>query len=200
MFFLCGIDEAGRGPLAGPVTAACVCLPHDFDGAQIHDSKELSEREREELFPLITASALAFSVVSIGPRRIELFNILACTKLAMRLAAQRVAYQLSDKCIGARPFFLVDGNASLGTSLEHETIVKGDSKIVSIGAASILAKVSRDRMMELFEKKYPGYGLAKHKGYGTPAHRESIRVLGPSRIHRRTFAGVREFAASRPEL
>ncbi len=191
-FFVCGIDEAGRGPLAGPVTAACVCLPHDFEEPTCVDSKKLTEKSRERLYSVITRVAIAYAVVSVGPRRIERWNILESTKEAMRLAARRVSYRLHALHPEARPYFLVDGNATLGTTLLHETIVRGDDRIVAISAASILAKVSRDRLMCLLDARYPGFGLGAHKGYGTVTHRERIKELGPCRIHRRTFMGVRE--------
>jgi ribonuclease HII len=192
--FVAGIDEAGRGPLAGPVTAACVCLPHDYSNPEISDSKKLSAEKREKLYEEIVRAALAFSAVSVGPRRIEHLNILRATKLSMQLAAARVAAQLRrGRRRRAKVYYLVDGNAPLATSLAHETIIKGDEKIQAIGAASIIAKVTRDRLMRLLDGVYPGYGFSEHKGYGTELHRSRIASLGPSRIHRRSFAGVREF-------
>lgn len=193
--YLCGIDEAGRGPLAGPVTAAAVCLPTGFDADEMRDSKQLSAAERDRLFDVICKNALAYAVVSVGPRRIEAWNILEATKEAMRLAAARLTAQLLSRRKRARCYFLVDGNARLGTAPAHETIIKGDGRIRAIGAASILAKVTRDRLMERLEQRYPGFGFEQHKGYGTAMHRESIATLGPCRVHRRTFAGVREFCA-----
>ncbi len=198
-YLIAGIDEAGRGPLAGPVTAACVCLPEDYQNDRITDSKKLSPQTREELFPEIQREALAWAVVSVGPRRIETLNILAATKLAMRLAAERTVRRLDRR---RKPLFvhlLIDGNARLETSLSHETIVKGDEKILCIGAASILAKVVRDRLMQDLCKRYPGYEFSKHKGYGTEFHRGQIQAFGPSRAHRRTFAGVAEYVYSSPK-
>jgi ribonuclease HII len=191
--FLAGIDEAGRGPLAGPVTAACVCLPPKYKNKQIADSKMLSAETRAELYDEIAGSALAVAAVSVGPRRIDRMNILAATKLAMCLAAHRVTKQLERRSRAANVYFLIDGNASPATTLAHETIIKGDQKILAISAASIVAKVTRDRLMERLETYYPCYGFVEHKGYGTELHRARIAEHGPCRVHRRTFAGVREF-------
>lgn len=191
--YIAGIDEAGRGPLAGPVTAACVCFPTEYQNAQITDSKKLTEKAREDLFPEICEQALAWAFVSVGPRRIETLNILQATKLAMRLSAEKVYQQLVARRRGRRVHFLVDGNARMETKLSHEAIIKGDESVLAISAASILAKVSRDRLMKKICERYPGYGLSEHKGYGTAFHREKIRELGPTRVHRRSFAGVAEF-------
>ncbi len=187
-----GIDEAGRGPLAGPVTAAAVCLPPHYRNAAIGDSKALTAQIREELFPEIISVALAYSVVFIGPREIEQRNILQATRRAMYLAAGEVAAALSDR---GETYFLVDGTIRLDAPFRSEPIVKGDSKIFCISAASILAKVARDREMHRLDEEYPGYGLANHKGYGTPEHLRRISELGPCEIHRRTFAGVKEHFA-----
>ncbi|MFN8390068.1 MAG: ribonuclease HII [Bdellovibrionota bacterium] len=191
--FLAGIDEAGRGPLAGPVTAACVCLPPKYKNKRICDSKQLSAQNRDELFGEIADCALAFSAVSVGPKRIDRLNILAATKLAMCLAAARVTKLLQTRNTSAQVFFLIDGNASPATTLHHDTIIKGDQKILAIAAASIIAKVTRDRLMERLESFYPGYGFEEHKGYGTELHRSRIAEHGPCRAHRHSFAGVREF-------
>jgi len=193
--YLAGIDEAGRGPLAGPVTAACVCLPANFKSDEITDSKKLLPKKRAELFDVVCKSALAWSVVSVGPRRIESLNILQATKLAMRLCAERVRVQIKRLDGRAEPHFLVDGNAALETTLSHETIIKGDATVLAISAASIIAKVTRDRLMERLETRYPGYGFDVHKGYGTKFHCEKIRELGPSRVHRSTFSGVSDLLA-----
>ena len=183
-----GIDEAGRGPLAGPVTAACVVLPPGFADPRITDSKVVRPALRAELAKVIIDAALAYHIVSVGPRRIEKLNILQATILAMRLCAFRVSRLLADQDL----FFLVDGNRSIGNDLPHQTIIKGDAKEPAISAASILAKVTRDRIMERVDLHYPGYGFAAHKGYGAPAHLAHIAELGPCRIHRTTFAGVKE--------
>lgn len=192
-FYVLGIDEAGRGPLAGPVTAACVCLPAGYENSSIGDSKQLTEKKREELYGVIQRDALAWSVVSVGPRRIDSINILQATKLAMRLSGERVRKTLLSKNPEARTHFLIDGNGLLATELSQETIIKGDQRLLCIGAASILAKVTRDRLMESIAARYSEYGFSKHKGYGTEFHRQKIQELGPSKIHRWTFGGVVEF-------
>lgn len=191
--YIAGIDEAGRGPLAGPVTAACVCFRKGYRNKHICDSKQIVAEKREELFPVIQQQAIAWAIVSVGPRRIEKLNILQASKLAMRLAAEKVWRGLRFRDDNANVHFLVDGNARLETNLSHETIIKGDETKVAISAASILAKVTRDRLMASLDERYPGYGLVDHKGYATEFHRQKIRELGPSRIHRTTFAGVAEF-------
>lgn len=185
-----GIDEAGRGPLAGPVTAACVIFPAGYSNSQIGDSKKISPSVRKKLYEQITADALAFSIVSIGARRIDLVNILRATKLAMILSAKRAINDLRSRGIHDEVLLLIDGNQKLDTDLPQRTIIRGDATEISIGAASILAKVTRDRLMGVLDQKYPGYGLAGHKGYGTKTHLEQLRELGPSPIHRRSFAGV----------
>ena len=177
---ICGVDEAGRGPLAGPVVAAAVVFDESFADPAIKDSKALSSKQREKLFSHIQQSALAWSIVAVGPRRIDKLNILQATKLAMRLAVERVSADL----------VLVDGNQPIVTSIAQKTVVGGDRLHVQISAASILAKVWRDRLMHTLAQRYPGYGLEKHSGYPTAAHRAALQHLGPSRIHRRTFAGV----------
>ena len=191
--FVAGIDEAGRGPLAGPVTAACVCLPCGYKNPEIRDSKKLSTAKREELFDEILSASLAAAAVSVGPRRIECLNILGATKLAMQLAAVRVVGKLRSRYRSAKVYFLVDGNSPLETKLAHETIIKGDQKIQAISAASIIAKVTRDRVMDIMSLRYPEYGFLEHKGYGTKFHRLKIAEFGPSRAHRKTFAGVSEY-------
>lgn len=195
-FFLAGVDEAGRGPLAGPVTACCICLPPRFRDERVNDSKQLTHEMREELARKLERSALAFSVVSVGPRRIEQRNIRNATLDAMRRAASNVLTVIHRKNPNASIYLLVDGNMSLGNDLANEPIVDGDSRCFSISAASILAKVHRDRLMLALDKRYPGYGFAAHKGYGTAVHRECLRELGPTRVHRRTFAGVAEYFGS----
>ena len=191
--FVAGVDEAGRGPLAGPVTAGCVVLPAGYANSSIKDSKQLSASQRERLFQEITTVALAYAVVSVGPRRIEELNIRAASLLAMRLSMERVMKELSER-EKKSPLvrFLVDGNALPGTKWEEVAIIKGDTKEISISAASILAKVTRDRLMDLLDRRYPGYELALHKGYPTKRHALLLQAKGPSCIHRRTFAGVRE--------
>jgi ribonuclease HII len=192
---IAGIDEAGRGPLAGPVTAACVVLPRGFRDKRITDSKSVPPALREELAEKITHKALAFHIVSVGPRRIESLNILGATILAMRLAARRVRMLLSDQEL----YFLVDGNRSIGEDFPHETIIKGDETEISISAASILAKVARDRLMHRIHQRYPAYGFASHKGYGAPDHLRSLAEHGPCKIHRTTFAPVRDILYPPPK-
>lgn len=191
-FLIAGLDEVGRGPLAGPVTAACVVFPPGYRNARITDSKKLSERAREQLFPEICRMALAFSVVSVGARRIEALNIREASRLAMKLAAERVQRSLAASQPQAVLWLMIDGNVPLATVLPQETIIKGDSKILQIAAASILAKVTRDRMMVALDQRFTIYGFAKHKGYPTHDHQAALAAHGPSRLHRRTFAGVRE--------
>lgn len=192
-FYLGGIDEAGRGPLAGPVTAAAIVLPPEFRNPAVTDSKQLSPADRSRLFEELTNLAIAWSVISVGPRRIERVNIREATKLAMVRAALSVRKQLLARYPQSEGVFVIDGNMRCGDYFSHETVVKGDAKIVAIAAASILAKVTRDRLMQILEQRYPGYGLGEHMGYPTPKHRAQIAALGPCRIHRRTFAGVKEW-------
>lgn len=176
---ICGTDEAGRGPLAGPVYAAAVILPDEAYIPGLNDSKKLSEKRREELFDVITKTALAYSIASSDEKRIDEINILNASLEAMNKAV---------KTLGAVPdFTLVDGNITRGLDFPCEAVVKGDSLSASIAAASILAKVSRDRYMRRMAELYPGYGFEKHKGYGTKAHREAILALGICPIHRRSF-------------
>lgn len=176
---IAGVDEAGRGPLAGPVFAAAVILPDDVILDGINDSKKLSEKKRDELFEIIKEKAAAYSVCAVSEARIDEINILQATFQAMRGAVDG---------LGVQPdYVLIDGNKSPGLSTAHETVVKGDSKSMSVAAASILAKVSRDRYMCNMAEKYPGYGFEKHKGYGTKAHYEAIEELGICEIHRKSF-------------
>lgn len=176
---LAGVDEAGRGPLAGPVVAAAVILPPDTVIEGLNDSKKLSEKRREELFDVIKDKALAYAVYSVDEKRIDEINILQATFEAMRGAVG---------ALEVRPeLVLVDGNRSPGLELPCETVVKGDSKSMATAAASVIAKVTRDRYMRKMAEVYPGYGFEKHKGYGTKAHYEAIERLGICDIHRRTF-------------
>lgn len=177
---ICGVDEAGRGPLAGPVVAAAVVFEQGFADSRIQDSKKISKKQREQLFDYIKDSALGWSIIAVGPRRIDTLNILQATKLAMRLAVERIEADL----------VLIDGNQPIVSRLPQKTVIGGDRLHVEISAASILAKVWRDRLMETLSEKYPGYGLERHSGYPTKAHKEALLTLGPSRIHRKTFSGV----------
>ncbi|MGK0362366.1 MAG: ribonuclease HII [Bradymonadia bacterium] len=181
-----GIDEAGRGPLAGPVTAAAVCLPSLLPAslATLNDSKKLSEAQRERLFEPIQACALAFGIASVDAPRIDVINILEATREAMRLAAQAAVAMLGR----APATLLVDGNLRLpGWVGEQWALVKGDGRSVNIAAASVLAKVTRDRMMVAAARTWPVYGFERHKGYGTLAHRQALGLHGPCSLHRRSF-------------
>ncbi len=176
---VCGIDEAGRGPLAGPVVAGAVILPRACEILFLNDSKKLSEKRREALFEEIQEKASAFAVGVVGADQIDEINILQATYEAMRLAIGE---------LGAEPeVFLNDAVTIPGITASQVPIVKGDSKSVSIAAASIMAKVTRDHMMEEYEKLFPEYGFAKHKGYGTAAHIHALKEFGPCPIHRRSF-------------
>lgn len=176
---VCGIDEAGRGPLAGPVYAASVLLPEGLMIDGMNDSKKLSEKKREALFDVIVENALAYGIGFADEKEIDAVNILQATFLAMRRAFDA----MQRTC----DYVLVDGNRMPPMPVPGETIVKGDGKSPSIAAASILAKVSRDRVMLEYAKQYPEYQFEKHKGYGTKVHVEALRTYGPSPIHRRTF-------------
>lgn len=178
---ICGIDEAGRGPLAGPVYAAAVILPPGCDLPGLNDSKKLSEKKREALFPLIKEEAVAWAVASASVEEIDSLNILNATFLAMRRAQEALPT--------AADYALIDGNRLPPLSISAETIIGGDGISPSIAAASILAKVSRDHYMETLDRMYPEYQFLKHKGYGTALHRELILRYGPSPVHRRTFLG-----------
>ena len=176
---ICGIDEAGRGPLCGPVCAAAVILPVDCSIDGINDSKKLSEKKRELLFNLIIEKAVAYGIAMSTAKEIDEINILQATFLAMRRAVD----MLPEK----PDLALVDGNRKPGLDCEEITIVKGDAKCISIAAASILAKVTRDRYMKELDKKYQEFCFAKHKGYGTKLHYEKIDEFGICDEHRRTF-------------
>lgn len=176
---VCGIDEAGRGPLAGPVCAAAVVLPEGVVIPGLNDSKKLSEKKREELYGIITAMAVSYGIAFASVDEIEEYNILNATFLAMRRAFS---------CIDTTPSLaIVDGNRDPGLAVETKCIVKGDSSYAPIAAASILAKVTRDRLMLDYSEQYPFYGFEKHKGYGTKDHYAAIRQFGPSPIHRMSF-------------
>lgn len=176
---LCGVDEAGRGPLAGPVCAAAVMLPRDCVIGGLNDSKKLSERRRELLFDEITDAALSYAVAFATVEEIERLNILQATFLAMN----RAIVQLQPK----PELALIDGNRDSGISVPSRCIVKGDASCADIAAASILAKVSRDRFMLQMAKQYPQYHFEQHKGYGTAQHYAALREFGPSPIHRPSF-------------
>ena len=176
---VCGVDEAGRGPLAGPVCAAAVILPRGLLIPGLDDSKKLSEKKREELFEVIKEKALCYAIAFASVEEIEEHNILAATFIAMN----RAISQLDPKPSIA----LIDGNRTAGIEIESRSVVKGDSKCADIAAASILAKVTRDRYMLKIAEKFPQYHFEKHKGYGTKLHYEALREHGPSEIHRMSF-------------
>jgi len=177
--FICGIDEAGRGPLAGPVVAGAVVLPKEDPILYLNDSKKLSEKKREMLYAEIMARAVAVGVGIVGPERIDEINILQATYEAMRIAVGKLS---------VKPDVLLNDAVTIpGVDILQVPIIKGDAKSVSIAAASIVAKVTRDHMMMEYEKEFPGYGFAGHKGYGTKAHIEALKRLGASPIHRATF-------------
>ena len=176
---IAGVDEAGRGPLAGPVVAAAVILDPSAEILYINDSKKLSEKKREEIFPEIMEKALAVGVGIVDAARIDEINILQATYEAMRTAVSRLAF--------TPQLLLNDAVIIPGLAQEQVPLIKGDAKSISIGAASIVAKVTRDRIMREAERLYPQYGFAGHKGYGTAAHIEALRQYGPCPIHRRSF-------------
>lgn len=180
-----GIDEAGRGPLAGPVMAAAVILPAGLSIIGVDDSKKLSPDKREKLFEIIMAQAVTVGVGIMSPAEIDRINILQATRRAMLAAVQQLSIQPD--------YLLIDGISSIDSAIPQKTIKKGDSLSLSIAAASIIAKVTRDRLMIGMDSTYPGYGFAGHKGYGSAAHLDAIRRLGPSPIHRLTFGGVKEY-------
>lgn len=177
--YVCGIDEVGRGPFAGPVVACAVILPKDCNILYINDSKKLSEKRREELYDIIIKEAVAYGIGIKDNNRIDEINILQATYEAMREAISNLS---------VKPDVLLNDAVTIpGVDIKQVPIIKGDAKSISIGAASIVAKVTRDRMMAEFDEKYPGYEFAKNKGYGTTAHIEGLKKYGPCEIHRRSF-------------
>ncbi|MBR1742871.1 MAG: ribonuclease HII [Lachnospiraceae bacterium] len=177
--YICGIDEAGRGPLAGPVVAGACILPKDAEILYLNDSKQVSEKKRELLYDEITEKAIAWGVGIVSEKRIDEINILEATREAMRQAVERLSVKPD--------LLLVDAVHIPDIRAKQVGIIKGDERSVSIAAASILAKVTRDRMMAEYDEAFPEYGFAKHKGYGSAFHREKIMELGPCPIHRMTF-------------
>ncbi len=180
-----GADEVGRGCLAGPVVAAAVILPEKFHLSGLTDSKKLSIEQRQSLVPEIERQALSFCIASVSNEEIDRINILQASLRAMALAVEGL-------CVRPQAV-LVDGNQPLPISIAQKTVVKGDSRSLSIAAASVIAKVHRDRLMEELDSMYPDYGFARHKGYATAVHLKAIREHGPCPHHRRTFKGVREY-------
>ena len=176
---VCGVDEAGRGPLSGPVVAAACILPLGLYIEGLNDSKKLTAKKRDSLFDIIKKEALAYAIASASPEEIDRINILEATMLAMRRAVDALKVKAD--------FALIDGNISRGFSVPTRTVIKGDAISASIAAASILAKVTRDRICLEDDILYPEYGFAKHKGYSTAAHMQVLREIGPSPIHRKSF-------------
>ena len=176
---LCGVDEAGRGPLAGPVCAAAVILPQNCEIQGLNDSKKLTEKKREALFDVICAAAVSYGIAFATVEEIEEYNILGATFMAMNRAVAMLD--------PVPELALIDGNRNTGIQIPSRCIVGGDGKCADIAAASVLAKVTRDRYMRQMAELYPQYGFEKHKGYGTKAHYEAIRAYGPSPIHRPSF-------------
>ena len=179
--YVCGIDEVGRGPLAGPVVAGAVILPKDCDILYINDSKKLSEKKREELYDVIMEKAVAVGIGYNSPERIDEINILQATYEAMREAINNLS---------VKPDILLNDAVTIpGVDIKQVPIIKGDAKSISIGAASIVAKVTRDRLMVQYDEAFPGYGFASNKGYGSAAHIAALKEKGPTPIHRRSFIG-----------
>ena len=177
--YVCGVDEAGRGPLAGPVCAAAVILPKGLIIDGVNDSKKLTEKKREALFDVVCESALAYSIVFADVAEIEEVNILRATMNAMKRAVEGLDVKAD--------FAYIDGNTMPPIEIDGECVVKGDAKSMSVACASILAKVSRDRLMLKYAEEYPQYGFEKHKGYGTKLHTEALKEFGPCPVHRPSF-------------
>ncbi len=184
---IAGLDEAGRGPLAGPVVAACVILPRDCDHGRFRDSKKLSARQRQELYRYVHDCGARIGVSVVEAAEIDALNILQASLQAMKRAAEAC---LAD---GLPGFLLVDGKFTVPMELPQMALVRGESKSASIAAASIVAKETRDRLMEEYHHRYPVYNFLRNKGYPTREHRQALAAHGPCEIHRRTFRGVREF-------
>ena len=176
---ICGVDEAGRGPLSGPVVAAACILPAECEIPGLNDSKKLTPKQRDRLFDTVREVAIAYAIGMASPEEIDQLNILNATMLAMRRAIEGLPVKAD--------FALIDGNCARGIDLPHKTVISGDALSVSISAASILAKVTRDRICLENDRDYPEYGFAKHKGYGTREHMDALRRLGPCPLHRRSF-------------
>jgi len=187
-----GVDEVGRGCLAGPVLAAALIFPAEFYMADINDSKKLSEKERLQLFPVIMKNALSWGVGMVSPEVIDQINILQASLLAMKIALSRLQPKAD--------FVLVDGRDPIpDCSVAQRTLIKGDARSISIAAASILAKVTRDRMMKLYGRKYPEYQFDRNKGYGTLTHRKALQSCGLCKIHRKTFVHFKKLPKIYPD-
>jgi ribonuclease HII len=184
---IAGVDEAGRGPLAGPVVAAAVVLPPGFFLDGVRDSKQLTEKKRQRLYDIILRGALSWGLGVVEPSVIDRINIFQSTRLAMKEAVQQIS--------PAADYLLIDGARAqrIQLSVTQETIIRGDTLSLSVASASIIAKVSRDRIMEIYHHQFPQYNFISNKGYGTKEHLEAIRCHGPCKIHRRSFKGVKEF-------
>lgn len=188
--FIAGIDEAGRGPLAGPVVAACCILPKDAVILYLNDSKKVTALRREALLPEIKEKAIAYGIGIVDEKQIDEINILQADYEAMRIAVQKTSAMLQAKGLADAPGLLLNDAVTIpGVDIPQESIIKGDAKSVSIAAASILAKVTRDHLMEEYDTLYPEYGFTRNKGYGTKEHIEALKRLGPCPIHRRSFIG-----------
>lgn len=188
--FIAGIDEAGRGPLAGPVVAACCILPKDAVILYLNDSKKVTALRREAMLPEIKEKAIAYGIGIVEEKRIDEINILQADYEAMRIALQQTSEMLQSKGLADAPGLLLNDAVTIpGVDIPQESIIKGDAKSVSIAAASILAKVTRDHLMEEYDALYPEYGFARNKGYGTKEHIEALKRLGPCPIHRHSFIG-----------
>lgn len=190
---VCGVDEAGRGPLAGPVAAAVVLLPEDFKHTLVIDSKKLTEAKRSLAYEVVRKHALGYCIVFVSASGIDRLNIREASREAMAWAARKLEESFAAQGLTTQFRYLVDGNVRMPGDFFQETVIKGDQLIPSISAASILAKVSRDKQMLHLDGVFPGYDFAIHKGYPTKLHKERIRLLGPCPIHRKTFSGVSEF-------
>jgi ribonuclease HII len=185
--YIAGVDEVGRGPLAGPVVTAAVVLPPDFNIPGIDDSKKLTEKKREALFPVIMENALAYGIGMADHKLIDEINILEATKVAMAEAVENANAMLQEKCGQEIQHVLFDAMKLDTVALPQSSVIKGDAKSLAIAAASVLAKVTRDRMMVELAEVYPHYAFEKNKGYGTKAHYEGLEKAGPCEIHRMTF-------------
>lgn len=184
---IAGVDEAGRGPLAGPVVAGCVVLDRNKEILFLNDSKKLSEKKREELYDEINDKAICYGVGIVSEKIIDDINILEATHIAMKEAYDNADVMCMDRLNKHIDMLFVDALKVKNVDIKQVSIIHGDALSISIAAASIVAKVTRDRMMEEYNKKYPEYGFAKHKGYGTKAHMDKLKEIGPSDIHRKSF-------------
>ena len=186
-YVIAGVDEAGRGPLAGPVVAACVVLDGSKEILFVNDSKKLSKKKREELFDVIKQNSLAYGIGLVGEKVIDEINILEATHVAMKEAVDNANSMYKEKFNSDIGIIFVDALKIKNVDIKQVSIVHGDALSISIASASIIAKVTRDRMMENYDKMYPEYGFAKHNGYGTKYHMDKLKEIGPCEIHRKSF-------------